>query len=170
MSNPDDWIINDAARTQFLRLAQDTGIFLENRLAELASAFATLCTQKKGARVSAESVTYGSDTEESPLRQLDQRVEFYKEFILDDRTGIQLIMSVLIEAKYRRDVETCAVAYPSGSYRPAAHAERSWRRVRSGTGGCRRLQSHCHAQYQGLQRCRAVRHLGRHAGRISGVA
>lgn len=118
MSNPGDWIANDGARAHFLRLTEDTGIFLENRLAELASAFATSFTKKKGVRVRAESVTYGRDTEESPLRQIDQVVHFYKEFVLDDRTGIQLSMSVPIEAKYRRDVETCAVSYPSGSYRP----------------------------------------------------
>jgi hypothetical protein len=119
MSNPGDWITNDGARAHFLRLTQDTGIFLENRLAELASAFATSSTKRKAVRVSAESVTYGRDTEESPLRQIDQLVQFYKEFVLDDRTGIQLIMNVPIEAKYRRDVETCAVSYPTGSYRPA---------------------------------------------------
>ena len=112
MPNPGDWTANPGARGQFLRLAQDTGIFLENRLAELASAFAGEFTQRRGARINAESITYGSDTEESPLRQIDQRVQFYKEFVRDEPTGIQLIMDVPIEAKYRRDVETCAVAYP----------------------------------------------------------
>ena len=91
---------------------------LETQTADVCSRFVRATDHKEGISVSTESVTYGRDTEESPLRQIDQRVKIYKEFILDERTGVQWILSIPAEVKYRKDVEVFGINYPQKSYRP----------------------------------------------------
>ena len=73
---------------------------------------------KQGVRAHSDSLTYGSDTEINPLRQIDQCVSLYKEFILDERTGIAFHLQIPIEVKNRRDVEVFRIEYPPHSYRP----------------------------------------------------
>jgi hypothetical protein len=112
------WSGVTGAHNHVIRLLQDSGALLETQAAEACSRFVRATHQKKGISVSTESVTYGRDTEESPLRQIDQRVQMYKEFILDERTGVQSILSIPVEVKYRKDVEVFGINYPQKSYRP----------------------------------------------------
>lgn len=91
---------------------------MEADAAEACRRFVNDAHKKRGTRVSSESVAYGNDTEESPLRQIDQRVQFHKEFALDERTGVQWILSVPIEVKYRKDVESFGIDYPPNSFLP----------------------------------------------------
>ncbi len=112
------WWMNEGAESRVRQLIEDSGSLLEVALAEACQAFANANKNKQGVRISTESVTYGKDTEQSPLRQIDQCVNLYKEFILDERTGVQLQVHLPIEAKYRKDVEIIGVPYPPNSYRP----------------------------------------------------
>jgi hypothetical protein len=112
------WSSNAGVRQHVATLLRDSGALLEAEAAEVCQKFVSDVDKKKGVRVSTDSITYGDDTEQSPLRQIDQRVHFYKEFILDRRTGVQWILSVPIEVKYRKDVDVFGVNYPPGSYRP----------------------------------------------------
>jgi hypothetical protein len=102
-SQQSHWSSSAGARDHVLRLLRDSGALLQEQVAEVCQQFVNDVNKKKGVRVSTDSITYGNDTEESPLRQIDQRVQLYKEFILDERTGVQWILSVPIEVKYRKE-------------------------------------------------------------------
>jgi hypothetical protein len=112
-----DWRESDGAKRRVISLLQQSGALLEEQVAALCEQFVN-DNRKKEVLVSTESITYGDDTTESPLRQIDQRLNLYKEFILDERTGVQWQTSIPIEVKYRADVEVVGVNYPPKSYRP----------------------------------------------------
>ena len=103
------WIHSEGARQQVIRLLRESGLMLERDLATACDQFAHANTNKRGVRVSSETLTYGTESDESGLRQLDRVVTLYKEFRLGERTGVQLQTHVCIEAKYRNEVELFSV-------------------------------------------------------------
>lgn len=113
-----NWSANKEATKRVSQLLQDSGALLETEMSEVCQQFVNVSHKKQGVRVSTDSITYGKDTEESPLRQIDQSLSLYKEFILDELTGVQLQVHLPIEAKYRKDLEGFGIEYPANSYRP----------------------------------------------------
>lgn len=113
-----NWTESNGARDRVAELLEESGTLLESHLSEICQAFSGDHRNKKGVRLSAEAITYGHEDNLSSLRQIDHRVSLYKEFILDERTGVQLMVDVLAEAKFRRDVEIVGADLPKGSYRP----------------------------------------------------
>jgi hypothetical protein len=112
------WSANKGAIERVTQLLGDSGALLEAEVAEVCQQFVSESHKKQGVRVSTDSITYGKDTEESPLRQIDQSLSLYKEFVLDEQTGVQLHVHLPIEAKYRKDLEGFGIEYPANSYRP----------------------------------------------------
>lgn len=112
------WASNEAATQRVAQLLEESGALLEIHVSRLCQQFSDENTKKRGTRVNSESVTYGKETDEGPLRQIDQCVCLYKEFSIDETTGVQLIVHIPIEAKYRRDIQIFGVEFPPDSYRP----------------------------------------------------
>src|SRR5258708_663382 len=113
-----NWSAIKGAVERVAEILKDSGALLETEVSKVCHQFANHHHKKQGVRVSTESITYGQDTEESPLRQIDQSLSLYKEFVLDELTGVQLHIHLPIEAKHRKDVEGFAIEYPPNSYRP----------------------------------------------------
>lgn len=112
------WNENQGATEHVFRLLEESGALLEQRVSTRSQEFVRSVHNKQGVRAHSNSVTYGSDTQESPLRQIDQCVSLYKEFVLDERTGVVLHVQMPVEVKSRRDVEVFGIDYEPGSYRP----------------------------------------------------
>ena len=112
------WRENQGASEHVFRLLEESGALLEQRVSQKSREFVRSVHNKHGVRADSTSVAYGSDTEESPFRQIDQCVSLYKEFVLDERTGIALECQIPIEVKNRRDVEVFGIDYEPDSYRP----------------------------------------------------
>src|SRR6266513_564123 len=112
------WNENKGASEHVLRLIEESGALLEPRVSSKCQEFVNALHNKQGIRVRSDSVTYGSDTEVNPLREIDQCVSLYKEFVLDERTGIAFHLQIPVEVKNRRDVEVFGIEYPPRSYRP----------------------------------------------------
>lgn len=111
------WNENQDASEYVLRLLEQSGALLEARVSSKCQEFVGSAHNKQGVRVHSDSVTYGSDAEMN-LRQIDQCVSLYKEFVLDERTGIAFNLQIPIEVKNRRNVEVFGIEYPPHSYRP----------------------------------------------------
>lgn len=112
------WTESKGATERALRLLEESGALLEQRVSNECLEFVRATHKKRGLRVSSDSVTYGLDTQQDPLRQIDQCVGIYKEFILDNSTGVAFRLEIPIEAKSRRDVEVVGIDYAQDSYRP----------------------------------------------------
>ena len=59
----------------------------------------------EGVHVSGEPVVYDPDADGITYREVDYVATLYREFLVNNRTGIQLNFSLPIECKSRRDVE-----------------------------------------------------------------
>src|SRR5579872_6131658 len=117
MSKPNDpdspnWFENPERAEHIERLLEESGAILESLVSKECRSFAHGVHKKQGVSVHSHSITYGLDTQEAALRQIDQSVQLYKEFILDDRTGVALNIEIPIEVKYRRDVESIGIDFP----------------------------------------------------------
>lgn len=118
MTGRNSWKQNKGATVHVRRLLEESGILLESQVASVCQEFVDSRHKKFGVRTHTQSLSYGKDTEESPLRQIDQCLSLYKEFDIDERTGIALHALVTAEAKYRKDAEIFGVPLPPNSYRP----------------------------------------------------
>lgn len=98
------WLDNADAREHAKRLIRESGAPLEASLSRLCRRFVSVWNNTKGCHISTDPVVYGFDRDR-PLREVDQLVTFYREIEVSDRLGVQLVLSVPIEAKARRQVE-----------------------------------------------------------------
>jgi hypothetical protein len=115
---PPLWKDNEGARERVAQLLEDSGALAESRVSAVCHQFVSKTNNKRGVHVESDSLTYGLDSELSPLRQIDQRTNLYKEFSLDDRGGVILNLQIAIEVKHRKDLQVFGIEYPKHSYRP----------------------------------------------------
>lgn len=117
-TNGGKWYEVGGASRRVGQLVEESGALLETQVSETCQRFVGEHEKKQGVRLSTDILTYGKATASSALREIDQHVSLYKEFILDGRTGVQLQADILIESKFRKDVEVFGVPYPRNAYRP----------------------------------------------------
>jgi hypothetical protein len=98
-----DWRESEAASRRVADLLEKAGLPLELKVWNEAERF-----RKKNSRqsysVTTERIIYRKD-EGSPAREVDFSTLFYQDFPLTEKLDIQLILNVVIECKYRQDVE-----------------------------------------------------------------
>lgn len=96
------WIESEGACNHVAELLDKSGVTHEARVAKTAQRLASVLGSKSSVYTRAEQVIWGELDGETPLRQLDQQVTFYDELEMQDAYGIQLLLSIPIEAKHRR--------------------------------------------------------------------
>jgi hypothetical protein len=79
------WSGSDSATQRVTQLLEESGALAESRVSAICHKFASKAHKRRGLHVQSDSLTYGLDSESSPLRQIDQLIDFYKEFPLNDR-------------------------------------------------------------------------------------
>lgn len=112
------WHENEGATARVKQLLEESGALVESRVSAICHDFAAKADKKQGVHVRSDSLTYGLDSDSSPLRQIDQHVEFYKEFAINDRGGAVLRLQLPIEVKHRKELQLVGIRYPEHSYRP----------------------------------------------------
>ena len=100
-----EWRTNEGATSQVKNLLEQAGLPLELQVTELCTGFCAEHSIAKQVYVTSEKIVYSTSAAEDEYRELDQLVQVYEEFEMGNFTGIQLIVNMPIECKYRRDVE-----------------------------------------------------------------
>jgi hypothetical protein len=112
------WHENEGATARVKQLLEESGALVESRVSAICHDFAAKADKKRGVHVRSDSLTYGLDSDSSPLRQIDQHVEFYKEFAINEQGGVVLRLQLPIEVKHRKELQLVGIRYPEHSYRP----------------------------------------------------
>jgi len=105
--------LESGAKERVKQLLEQAGIPLEIRVRNLCNKFCQSHNKSDQIHVTAKKVVYESSCPEGKYREIDQRVQIYEEFGVDELTGIQLIVNLPIECKYRAEVE--AFGFPTSS-------------------------------------------------------
>jgi hypothetical protein len=103
-----EWRTKDGATGQVKNLLEQAGLPLELQVAELCTKFRASHATAKEVHITSEKIVYSTSVAENNYREVDQRIKIYEEFGIGELTGIQLIVNMPIECKYRRDVECFA--------------------------------------------------------------
>lgn len=109
-----EWLRSEA-KEQVKKLLKQAGITLEIEVRGLCNKFCQSHNKPAQVFVSTEKVVYAPSFSEEKYREVDQRVQVYDEFEADQFTGIQLIVNLPIECKYRADTEAFGFSAPSSS-------------------------------------------------------
>jgi len=107
-----EWL-ESGAKEEVKRLLEQAGIPLEIEVRSLCNKFCQSHNKSGQISITAEKVVYAPSSSGEKYREIDQRVQIYEEFGVDDLTGIQLIVNLPIECKYRVDIE--AFGFPTSS-------------------------------------------------------
>lgn len=99
------WTNNKQAADHVKNLLEQAGAPLELRVASICENFCDETTVSENVHLDAEKLVYEPFNSEEGYREVDQRVQFYEEFEVNDNTGIQLIVDIPIECKFRKDIE-----------------------------------------------------------------
>ncbi len=100
-----DWLSNRKARARVVALLAKAGVPLELEVAKVVSEVVEEMSGTTGIFPSSETVVYEPPDSPGTYRELDRLFQLYQEVVLDDRTGLQLLVSAPIECKSREDVE-----------------------------------------------------------------
>jgi hypothetical protein len=113
-----EWLESREASAQVRKLLEKAGLPLELRAWSEAEKFRRRF-ESEDLNIRTERVVYGLD-EESALREVDFCTSLYQEFEMSSTLGIQLILEVVLECKYREDVEVFGFPRPEKLGRPPA--------------------------------------------------
>lgn len=102
-----EWISNEGATNQVKTLLEHAGVPLELEVSNICSEF---CSSHLDDNISSEQIVYSSPDTMDTFREVDQNVQIYKEFEINNFTKVQLIVNIPIECKYRKDIEV--IAFP----------------------------------------------------------
>jgi hypothetical protein len=96
-------------------LLNHAGLPHELRVASLCRDFAASFSANRQPHATTQKIVYAPALA-SEYREVDQVIQLYEEFAVDELTGIQLIFSIPLECKHRLDVEY--FAFPLDMLRP----------------------------------------------------
>lgn len=99
------WTSNTDATNRVKTLLEQAGIPLELEVSGICSEF---CASHLDANISSDRIIYSIADTMDTYREVDQNVQIYKEFEINDFTKVQLIANIPIECKYRKDIEVFA--------------------------------------------------------------
>ena len=108
-----DWISKTQAINRVKGLLKQAGIPLEIKIGNICKKFCQSQDVSDQVHITAEKIVYSPSPSEEIYREIDQRVQIYEEFEVDNLTGVQLIVNLPIECKYRTDVELFGFPYMS---------------------------------------------------------
>lgn len=100
-----EWSLNTDATNRVKNLLEQAGIPLEIKIASLCKEFCQSHGVADQVHITTEKIVYSPSPAEEIYREINQRVQIYEEFEVDELTGVQLIVNLPIECKYRADVE-----------------------------------------------------------------
>ena len=100
-----EWISNKGATNQVKTLLENAGVPLELEVSNICSEF---CTSHLDANILSDRIVYSSADAMDTYREVDQNVQIYKEFEVNNFTKVQLIANIPIECKYRKGIEVFA--------------------------------------------------------------
>jgi len=100
-----NWRSNNGASKRVAELLQQAGVPLELQVAEISKLFCNNNAESTINVIKNDKVIYSPSGSQEEYREIDQRVQIYDEFEANEFTGVQLLMNMLIESKYRIDVE-----------------------------------------------------------------
>jgi hypothetical protein len=118
MTPRSEWLGNKQATARVKELLEKAGLPLELAAWSEAEEFRRR-VETEDLHVRTERIVYGP-TDESALREVDFCTTLYQEFQVSDVLGIQLILEVVLECKYREDVEVFGFPRPDKLGRPPA--------------------------------------------------
>jgi hypothetical protein len=101
-----EWISNETVNKRVKELLEQAGVPLEIQTTNICKQFCKFHESKKRQSLRAERVVYATSPDDQTYRELDCKVQIYEEFEVSRQIGIQLIVEIPIECKYRKDVET----------------------------------------------------------------
>jgi hypothetical protein len=107
----DEWLSNEAASQRVIALLNHAGIPHELRVAAVCRDFCAPYLGDRRPHATTQKLVYSADLT-SEYREIDQFVQLYEEFEVDELTGIQLIFNIPVECKHRSDVEYFAFPLP----------------------------------------------------------
>jgi len=104
------WTTNSTATDRVKVLLEQAGIPLELQVAEVCRHFCTSHAGAENVHLSSEKMIYSPTDTSSEHREVDQIVQIYEEIKVEGPTGLQFIVHIPIECKYRKDLEAFAFA------------------------------------------------------------
>jgi hypothetical protein len=107
----DDWISNEGASQRVIGLLRQAGVPHELRIAAICREFCSLYPRTSHPHASTQKLVYSPDPG-GEFREIDQFLQLYDEFQVDELTGIQLMLDVPIECKHRSNVAYFAFPVP----------------------------------------------------------
>jgi hypothetical protein len=107
----DEWLSNEGASQRVIALLNDSGIPHELRVAALCRAFCASYSGDRRPHARTQKLVYSTDSM-GEYREIDQFVELYEEFNVDELTAIDLSFNIPVECKHRSDVEYFAFPLP----------------------------------------------------------
>jgi len=107
-----EWLGTEAEK-QIKKFLEKAGIPLQIRTGDLCNRFCQSHAKSGQTSITTERVVYAPSSSEEKQREIDQRVQIYEELKVDELTGIQLMVNLPIECKYRADMEAFGFATPS---------------------------------------------------------
>ncbi len=107
--------LGSGAEERIRGLLERAGIPLEIKVRSICNKFCQSKSKLDPINVSTEKVVYAPSSSEEKYREIDQRVQIYDEFKVGELGGIQLMVNLPVECKYRVDIEAFGFATPSSS-------------------------------------------------------
>jgi hypothetical protein len=107
------WTSNTKATDRVKTLLEQAGIPLELEVSGICSEF---CASHLDAKISSDRIIYSTADRMDTYREVDQNVQIYEEFEVNDFTKVQFIANISIECKYRKDIEVFAFPLTKGDY------------------------------------------------------
>src|SRR5262245_56397173 len=114
---PSTWLSTPGATDQVKLLLQRAGIPLELSVANISQEFCSSRKRGKSPVFSTQKVVYAKSRLEQIYSEVDGLVQVYDEFEVSDHLGIQLIFNMIIECKFREDVEIFGFSSPDNESR-----------------------------------------------------
>ncbi|MEA1995899.1 MAG: hypothetical protein U9N18_07165 [Campylobacterota bacterium] len=108
------WSSNAKTKNRVKDLLDQAGIPLEIKVAIACREFCQSRDAMGQVHIITERIVYSPSPSEEIYREIDQHVQIYEEFEVDELTGIQLIVNLPIECKHRADIEV--FGFPSISF------------------------------------------------------
>lgn len=102
--------LGSEAKKEVIRLLERAGTPLEIKVRSSCNKFCQSRSKSDQIYVSTEKVVYAPTSSEEKYREIDQKVQIYEEFEVGELAGIQLMVNLPIECKYRVDIEAFGFA------------------------------------------------------------
>lgn len=99
------WISNNESRKRVKQLLQQAGIPLELQISSVCKKFCQNHAINNNLHLTSAKCVYSPKPDEEVYREVDEKLMIYQELEVSELIGVQLIMEIPIECKYRENIE-----------------------------------------------------------------